>query len=194
MKMRVWRVEDKNRHGPYTRRNAAGQKSLTPHSWELREAVFGKYAQSKQIPPDEDFDKEMLQKLDNPGIVFGFPDQKTAENWFGSTGLDILSKYGYDLRYIGNREAWLSKSGRQLIFQDHFQVFDCIICNKEMTIWRGLPTDFTNILSHEKCMGWWVDDFYQSDLYRLYKELLQGNAVELARQLAQNWYDDRKGR
>lgn len=79
-----------------------------------------KKANSKPFPPDDFTSKEwergISRKMKRP-VYFAFPDIESAEDWFGKKQLEeLIDTFGFNLRKIKAKKAWISKSRKQIIF------------------------------------------------------------------------------
>jgi hypothetical protein len=102
---KVYRVEDYHGRGPYQNKyDVMPDKERDPR-WA-----------AKRPNPGRDFPaKEWSQ---NPeGGVFGFARPEDAVEWFGPHRLARLKATGFELREVLAHKAYLSNSGRQVVFQ-----------------------------------------------------------------------------
>ena len=92
----------------------------------------------KQPSPDVDFDADEWEKVtwDNRRAAnkrpfyFAFPDVQSAKKWFGEKQLKILiNVFGFQLRKVKAKKAWLSKSKKQILFEPYTGLDDGKIIN-----------------------------------------------------------------
>lgn len=87
-----------------------------------------KKANNQPFPPDDFISKEwergVSRKMKRP-LYFGFSDLKSAEDWFGKKELqELINTFGFNLRKIKAKKAWISKSRKQIIFIPHTSLDD----------------------------------------------------------------------
>lgn len=100
----VYRVEDTTGRGPYR------------NKYDLCSDAYCKRNADRQPPPGKDFagTGEYLHQPAN--ALYGFAKPEDAMEWFGPQKMAHLRRAGYELREVPAEKAWLSNSGRQLIF------------------------------------------------------------------------------
>lgn len=125
--MNIWRVQNQEGRGPHTQPWA--KKPDLRHDDDTGRLWSSFNIEEARPRPGHDFSQEDLYEtgmmqpggsrnyLNSNDTQFGFKSPEDAAKWFGPKRLQKLKEEGYDLVQVPAGQAWLSDSGRQLMYK-----------------------------------------------------------------------------